>query len=470
MTTFHLGNGPFMKQKSTTSKMMFHLLIALVPIIIFAFIKNGVIPYQKGYISFFEMLRPLLFIFSAAFTSVLIEGIYAKFILKKEANELKKYLSSSYSLFPGLFLSLVLPINTPIIILLLGVFIAVIIGKMLYGGFGHNIFNPALIGALFVVSMYGGTIATNGGYLNKYELDTVGSATPLSATVEGIGTYETLVTPYGDLQNFALGTIPGAIGETSSILIILAGIYLVFFKVIKWRIPIIYVATVFGMTYMIAGVNEVGLWYPLFQVLSGGLLFGAFFMATDPVTSPVTPTAQTLYALFLGILTVVFRYYTPYPEGVLTAILTMNMFVFILDKIGSRAKFNFNKSVIAFMVAWVLIIGISLQIGAGFAKPVVDNTFSIISKKENGSKIEYIATQKGFVSTIKARVVVDNSSILELEILEQNESYYQYVEEANYLQKFIKTNIEEVDTVSGATVTSTAIKNLLEKVLKDYEK
>lgn len=193
MMNFHLGQGPYIKSKNTTSKIMLHVLIALLPIIIFAFIKNGIIPYNKGYISFSEMFRPLILIFTGAISSLIFESLYTRLVLKKKNNEFKKYLKSTYSIFPGLFLSLVLPINTPILLIVFGAFMATVIGKMLFGGFGYNIFNPALIGVLFVTVMYGGLIANNGGYVNKMELDTMGSATPLSRNIEGIGSYEELV-------------------------------------------------------------------------------------------------------------------------------------------------------------------------------------------------------------------------------------------------------------------------------------
>lgn len=471
MPTFHNAQGPFMKSKNTTNRMMMHVLIALLPIVIFSFIKNGVIPYNHGSISFSEMLYPLMIIMTAVLSSFLTETIYAKFVMKKEKLELLKYLKNSYAFFPGLFMSLVIPINTPLQVVVFGAVLSSLVGKLLFGGFGKNIFNPALIGVLFVITMYGGSIATNGGYLNKYEYDTISHSTPLSSSHTDLGSYNELVKPYGSLVNFFVGTIPGAIGETSALLIILAFCYLTIFKVIKWRIPVVYILTVFGMTYMIGGMNDIGPWYPLFQILSGGLLFGAVFMATDPVTSPVTETAQILYGLFLGILTVVFRYLTPYPEGVLTAILTMNMFVFILDKIGSQSRFNFNKSFLAYLFAWILIIGISLSVGSSYLKEeTVDKTFEIISKEETNNKTEYVVTQKGFVSTIKARVLVSSNGIEKVEILEQNESYYQYIIDANYLETLETNDIENIDTVSGATRTSTALKEMIRKVLADYEK
>ncbi len=477
MKEFHLHTGPYIKDKNRTSKMMFHLLIALIPIIIFSFIKNGVIPFVKDKTDFIGLIYPLIFILISCLTTILTEILYVRICLGKKGHNLKTYIMHSYSIFPGLFLALVLPINTPIYALIIGGIIATIIGKMLYGGFGNNIFNPALIGCLFVMTIYGGVISTNGGYLNSYEIDTISSATPLSnvALVDGIGTYNTLVRPYGSLWDFFLGTIPGALGETSALFCILGFIYLTITKVIKWKIPVIYVATVFAITYMIGSMHGLGIWYPLFQILSGGLMFGAIFMATDPVTSPTTPIGQVLYGLFLGILTVIFRYLTPYPEGVLTSILTMNMFVFILDRIGSKARFNFNKSILSFFLAWALILLIGCYIGNTFVKEdETDNkdpNFEIVSKNVVDKVVTYTVTQKGFSGKIKARIVIDDGLIKTIDILEQNDSYFQKIIDANYIDKLIREQetIEKVDTISGVTISSTAVKKIVINTLADYK-
>lgn len=460
--------GPFIKTDNKTKNIMNNLLIALTPIILFAFYKNGIVPYINGKANLYQMFLPLIMILVSVFTTFMTEYLYG-ILVKKEPKSLK-YHFKTYSIFPGLYLALILPINTPIWILIFGALIASIIGKIIFGGFGNNIFNPALVGRLFVISIFAATI---GGYLNSYEIDTISKATPLSnyAAVETIGTYETLVKPYGSLWNFFFGTIPGAVGETSAFLCLIGFLYLVYKKAIKWRIPLTYIATVFVMTYIIGVLNDVGLWYPLFQILSGGLFFGAIFMATDPVTSPTTPTAQNIYGIFLGILTVVFRFLTSAPEGVLTSILIMNMFVIILDRVGARARLDFRKVVILILAEFALCLGLSLYIAESKNIDVnVDPNFAIVSKEEVGSKTIYVATEKGFSSVIKAKVIVVDSKIESVEILEQADSFYSKVEESNYVDKFKNiSDANNVDTVSGATITSTAIKKLVNNVLLDYK-
>ena len=457
--------GPFIKDSNTTKKMMKHLLIALTPIIIFAFIKNGILPYKKGYTDLFGMIYPLVFISVPVISTFAFEILFG-LITKKNIMDL---IRNSYGVFPGLFLGLILPLNTPLYMVVLGSLVASIIAKMIFGGFGKNIFNPALVGRLFIISLFASTIMSKGGCLNPYELDAVTSSTPLTnaSVVTGLGTYETLVKPYGRLLNMFIGNIPGTLGETSALLCLLAFVYLTYFKVIKWRIPATYILTVFAMTYVIGGANDLGIWYPLFQIFTGGLMFGAVFMATDPVTSPVTPIGQTLYGMFLGILTVVFRYLTPFPEGVLTSILTMNMLVMVLDKIGAQGRFNLKITLIPFVVAWLLIIGLSMGISLKY-KTVeeTDPNFNIVSKETNGTKTTYVVTQKGYAGNIKAQITINDNIVEEFKVLEHSETFYSKIEEADYINKLKQDS--GIDTISGATFTSSALKKMLINTLNDY--
>ena len=473
MKEIHIKDGPFLKTENKTNSIMNNLLIALIPIVIFSFYKNGIIPYINGKANLYQMFLPIIMIIISMSVTSLSEYLYAV-IVKKESKSLKIHFKTKYSIFPGLFLALILPLNTPIWILILGALISSLIGKVVFGGLGSNIFNPALVGRLFIISIFAITITNNGGYFNNYEVDAISKATPLSnlSAIDSIGTYDALVKPYGNLWNFFFGTIPGALGETSAFLCILGFCYLVYKKALKWRIPIAYIATVFVMTYIIGTLNDVGIWYPLFQILSGGLFFGAIFMATDPVTSPTTPIAQLVYGVFLGILTVIFRFLTSAPEGVLTSILIMNMFVIILDRLGALSRFGLKKVSILILIQFVLVLGLSLYIAeAKNVEVMVDPNFEIISKKEENNKTIYIATQKGYSSIIKAEVVVISDKIDSINILEQNDSFYSKIEESNFLKEFEnKSEVTEIDTISGATITSNAIKKLINNVLIDYKR
>lgn len=471
MKNYHVFKGPFIKSNNKTSNIMLNLFIALLPIIVFSFYKNGIVPYINNATDLYGMFRPLILVSVGIISSFIIETLYDIIFLKKRKKDLSDYIKNSYSIFPGLFLSLVLPINTPISVLIIGCFIAVILGKMIYGGFGNNIFNPALIGTLFVITMYGSLIASNGGYLNNYEKYTISSATPLTnqSLISGIGTYDTLVKPYGSLLNFFTGMIPGSVGETSALLCLVAFIYLAFKKVIKYKIPLFYIGTVFIMTYIIGSLNGLGIWYPLFQILSGGLFFGAIFMATDPVTSPTTSFGQIIEGIMLGILTVIFRYLTSAPEGVMTSILTLNMLVFIIDKIGIRNNSYKKRKNIVLIILITLLLSISYYISTTFKTSNIDPNFNLINKVNKNYTTVYTVTQKGNGGLIKIEITLKDSKPIKYVVLEQNETdaYYSKVEESNYINKLINSDdVHNIDTVSGATISSTALKKALINVIE----
>ncbi len=476
MKEYHKQIGPFYRSQKKTSTMMMHVLIALFPIVLFQFYKNGIVPYLHHKVGLYGLFYPLIFVMIPPIVTCITEWIGARFFLQKRGMELKQYLQNSYALLPGLFLALILPIHTPISILILGAVVASVIGKLVYGGFGNNIFNPALIGRLFVITAYAGVIVSHGGYFNAYEIDTISHATPLSnaSTIEGIGTYQTLVAPYGTLWDFFTGMIPGAVGETSSLLCIIGFLYLTWKKVIKWRIPVYYIGTVFFMTLTIGLINGLSIWYPLFQILSGGLFFGAVFMATDPVTSPVTKNGQVLYGIGLGILTVIFRYLTAYPEGVLTSILTMNMLNFMIEKVGMKCK---KKEFRLFTVAIVLMIlgGIIYTVNSRYTNigETLDPNFKVYEEKELGNQVIYKVSQKGNGGPIVCEVAIKDGKITHIKVLEHNEtpSYYSIVEKEKYIETLIQkqNQLTELDTVSGATISSTALKKLVINTLQEYE-
>ena len=458
--------GPFVRSKNSTNKMMMHLLIALIPIVIFSIYKNGYIPYSNGYISFIEIFDPIIKIFIGALTSFLIESIYALIFRKKN------YIKNSYAFFPGLFLALILPLNVPIYVLVVASIVASV-SKLVCGGFGKNIFNPALIGYLFIVLVFSSVLTTN-NYFNAYELDTISKPTPLTnaSMISGIGNYEQLVKPYGNLFDFFLGSIPGSLAETSAFCCILAFIYLTATGTIKWRIPLVYVTTVFLITFGIGRLLGQGIYYPLFHLFSGGLMFGAVFMATDPVTSAVTPVGQILQGFLLGIITVVFRFIGV--EGVAYSILIINAVVFLLDKIGMRSRFNFIRSLIWFVFVWLIIIGVT--IGLALTRKTQDNkdpNFEIIDKTMRDNITVYTVTQKGYGGKIEAVVQIENNRIVSIEVTSHRETAnrYQLIIDSNYIAQLINNqdNLDNIDTISSATVTSTALKNMLENVMKDYK-
>lgn len=467
---FIAHSGPFIHDKDSTQKIMNCVLLALTPIILFAFYKNGMMPYAQGKIGILEALRPLLMILVSIAGSFLVEFLY--YLTQKKQNVLETVLKS-YFIFPGLFLSLMVPLSTPLYVLFIGAVIASLFGKLIFGGFGHNIFNPALVGYVMIVACFGSVMFAGSGYMNALEVDTTSTATPLSRlqSMNFVGTIAQVTE--GNLFDQYFGFMPGALGEVSKFLILIALAYLIMRKVIKWPIPVFSIGTVFLMTLIIGLMNDMNVWYPVFHILSGGFLFGMTFMATDPVTSPTTKSGQILYGIFIGIMVVIMRFAGPYAEGVATAILAGNLIVIIADRIGIRANLNKKVKTSSVVVMIALAIGISIYFGYYIShKPVTTVAgYTLISKIEQGEMTTYQAKVKGFKGDIVANIIFQKDLITSIDIIEQHETYYNKLAEKNYLAYLItqQSDMNAADTVSGATKSSTYIKVLVRETIKIHK-
>ena len=229
----------------------------------------------------------------------------------------------------GMLLGMTLPATVPFWLIMAGSIFAIIFVKALCGGLGQNIFNPALSARGFMM-----LIAP--AYMVRFEgLDGVTSATPLHHMVMP-------ALPEESLLDMFLGICPGSIGEVSALALILGGIYLVYRKVISPRIPLSYLGTVAVLTLIFAKTDDPIAWM-LYSLLSGGVMLGAIFMATDYATSPVTPRGQVIYGIGCGVLTVVLRYFGLFPEGVTYAILIMNALVWIIDRYSAPRRYGVKK-------------------------------------------------------------------------------------------------------------------------------
>ena len=475
MRQFKVKKGNFIKSPDSTKNMMNYVIIALLPIILFSFYKNGILPLIRGTGSILELFTPVILVIIPAIVCLLTEYVY--FLIKKEKKDIKYLINESFAIIPGIFIGLIIPINTPIWLVIIAAIIASV-SKMIFGGLGKNPLNPALVGALFIIIFASSYIGTQGGYLNSYEVDAISGATPLAnfSALSYAGTYEEIVSPYGSLWSFFFGSIPGAIGETSAVLCIFAFIYLMANKVIKWRIPVCYVVTVFLMSLVIGFNNNMGLWYPLFCILSGSVLFGAVFMVTDPVTSPITKHGQIIGGIILGILTIGIRYLTNYPEGVLISILIFNVLTIFINKLS--IKFNSNKlyKILSFslvvIIALVLTMIISNKVDYN-PNSNVDPNFQVTDTEQVGKSTIYYVTSRGFTgkTSIKSKITMENNNITNLEIVSNKESYYGLIEETDYLDQIVanQNNLENVEAVSGATYTSDYLKELIEKI-KTYDR
>ena len=341
-------NAPYLRSadnRVTTLNIMKDLMIGLLPVILFAIYNNVVKVFiDNTYSSVLEALYPLITIIVAPIFSLLVETLCLFIMKKKEIKSFKDLLieaKNGFGAFPGLFIVLISPPYIKLWILLLSIAVGVVVGKMLFGGFGQNIFNPAIVGRAFMAFTFSSLMGQNcfdpsvSSYLssNNTLYDTLAGATPLInySTLTDINV-NTVVKPFGNMWTMLLGTYPGALGETSALAILIGYAWLTLRRTIDYRVPLIYIVTVFVTTFFAGLKYGGGLWYPTFQILSGGLFFGAVYMATEPVTSPKTILGRAMNAMMIGVLTVLFRLIGNNPEGVATAIITMNIFGLMINK------------------------------------------------------------------------------------------------------------------------------------------
>ena len=213
-----------------------------------------------------------------------------------------------------------------LVYVIVGAVVSIALGKMVFGGLGHNIFNPALVGRAFVQASWPVAITT-------FMYDDVGGATLLDAMKRGLPTDNALIESGNLYLNTFIGRMGGCLGETSVLALLLGGAYLIYKKQIDWKVPAIMIGTVFAAS-LIAGAD------PFLHIFSGGLFLGAFFMATDMVTSPHTPKGRAIFAFGIGVLVSLIRFKGGYPEGVAYSILIMNGFVPLINRYTSPKKFG----------------------------------------------------------------------------------------------------------------------------------
>ncbi|MBQ4054188.1 MAG: RnfABCDGE type electron transport complex subunit D [Clostridia bacterium] len=231
----------------------------------------------------------------------------------------------------GILLAFNLPVSTPLWIPVMGAFFAIVIVKQLFGGIGKNIVNPALAARVFIFTAWPNEIKDFVAPLDRLSplnvtVDATATATPLVSLKQG-------VSPDLTLFDMIIGRMPGCIGEISVVLLLLGGLYLLVRRVITWHIPVSFIATVAALTYLFPQNQSVQAWeFMLTELCTGGLILGAFFMATDYATSPVTYSGRIVYGIGCGLITVFIRYFGGYNEGVSFAILIMNLLVWYIDK------------------------------------------------------------------------------------------------------------------------------------------
>lgn len=234
----------------------------------------------------------------------------------------------------GLLLALNLPPGSPWWLILVGNLFAIVVAKQLYGGVGYNIFNPALVGRVVLLIAFPVHMTSRWISPSAWGMDAVTTATPLGRAREALlatGRIDAVFTRQ-EAVDLLIGNRGGCLGEVSVLLLLIGGIFLVAKRIITWHAPVAFIGSVWGMAGIFHVANPDRFADPSFHVLAGGLFLGAFFMATDYVTSPMTPTGKIVFGAGCGVVTVVIRLFGAYPEGVSFAILLMNAFTPLIDR------------------------------------------------------------------------------------------------------------------------------------------
>ncbi len=300
-----MGPSPHVRTSETVNKVMYDVIIALIPALIAAVYVFGI--------------QALIITTIAVITCVVTEGLTQK-IMGKDIE-----IRDGSAVITGVLFAFVVPVTMPYWIVIIGSIVSILLGKVLFGGLGHNIFNPALVGRAFVQASWPVAITT-------FILDGKTGPTMLYSMKSDIGgaLIESGSNPY---ISALIGKMGGTIGETSALAILIGGTYLIYKGQINWEVPAVIIGTVAMGSYLFGGD-------PIMQILSGGLFLGAFFMATDMVTSPYTKKGQIIFAFGIGVLVTIIRFRGGYPEGMAYSILIMNGVVPIINRYTKPKMFG----------------------------------------------------------------------------------------------------------------------------------
>ena len=318
MSNYTIAPAPHVHGGDSVQKNMLNVIIALAP------------AYLAG--CWYFGVGAIMVSAIAMISCVAFEWLISKFILKK-----KPQVNDLSALLTGLLLAMNLPSSLPWWMVVIGSLVAIGIGKMSFGGLGNNLFNPALVGRVFLLISFPAAMTTwpvpDQLTLLGDNVDALTAATPLAYIKEGI------FTTFTEMEMF-LGNIGGSFGETCSAALILGLIYLLATRTITWHIPVSILGTVLIFTGIMHGIDPCTYASPLLHITSGGLLLGSIFMATDYVTSPMTKTGQIIFGVGIGLITMVIRLFGSYPEGISFAILIMNAVVPLINRYIRPKRFG----------------------------------------------------------------------------------------------------------------------------------
>lgn len=322
-----ISPSPHVHSGDSIEKNMYGVLIALIPAFICSVLFFGI--------------GAIIVMLTSVLACLFFEYVIQKYLMKQQPT-----IFDGSALITGVLLAFNVPSNLPVWIIIIGALVAIGIGKMSFGGLGCNIFNPALVGRVFLLISFPVQMTTwplPQGFAGSY-LDAQTGATPLAILKEAVKTGQ----PVTDLlsadtfvgyKNMLIGNTGGSLGEVAALALLIGFAYMLFRKIISWHIPVAIFATVIIFSGILHLCNPEQYAGPLFHLLSGGMMLGAIFMATDYVTSPMTYKGMFIYGAGIGILTVVIRVFGAYPEGMSFAILIMNAFTPLINRYCKPVRF-----------------------------------------------------------------------------------------------------------------------------------
>lgn len=495
---------PNYRQKLSTHRIMRDLTIGLLVLVAYSLYY-----YYYNFTTNDPLMHVALMYIVSLVVAIATEAVWA--LIHKE--KVLTYLKNSFAWVTAIIFTLTLPAGTPLYVTAIGSFIAIFFGKLVYGGFGHNIFNPALVGRVVVHLAYGAELIANiPDTVNGIDIATKATPTTMLAGTSWLGG-ESFSYTLGDLF---FGNHTGALGETCIVLILIVGIILAIRKVYDARIPVAYMGTILVLAEVFALVNGLDpISYPLIHFCLGGAMFGAVFMATDPVTSPSSPLGKIIYGICLGFLTMIIRLKANYPEGVLFSILMMNMLTPLIDSfVLGRTDQNVGKQWAAIGISLVVAVACVFGISTGIKNDVAAAEQEALEAQkakeeeekkkaeEEANKVQWTyleTTDDGYVMQVngyggsanpmKVAVKIDGDTIESVKVLEYagetpkfgkdlidsgsgeglNEKAKTFHDQV--LNGSLSTSeVDGIDTSTGATITSKGIVNAIKGAIEQAQK
>ena len=490
---FKLNPSPNYHCGASTRKIMFELTVCLLVVFAFALV------YQFVAHGIGNVIHVLILMASALGTAVACEVLWALFVAKEKPVD---YLRDSFPWVTAIILVLMVPANMSVYPVIIGTIFAIVVAKLFFGGFGQNVFNPAAAGCAVIFSYFATSLAS----------DVVTGATPTKTIA---GTYNWIINDpklvdkfldgFGGLGGLFTGMYDGALGETCTLLLIACAIYLAVRKIIDWRVPAFYLGTVFVLATIIGLYHGAGMWYPVFHLLTGGVVFGAVFMATDPVTNPTTNAGKIIFAIGCGLLTVLIRVKGSLPEGVLYSILLMNMLTPWIERACVGVQYNMAKKVAPLLIGLVavacgLTFAVSTMISPkapeepkkepaflsetvhlSLAGDYSDYPATVVETVTEGDNVIYTVEANGFAfghydnaqpNVYKVTIDTANKTVVSVEYVTFSDTQYvgDKTNDERFLSQFAGMSIESddqsVDAVTTATVTSKCVTSAVQAAIK----